>query len=132
LSVKVAMTYWTEVMVTLQGLVPEHPAPLQPAKVEPVEATADRTTVELALKLAVQLAPQSIPVGELVTKPSPLPAFDTVRAIFSMLKVAVTETAAFMVTLQVSTPVHAPLQPAKVEPVEATAVKMTGVPTVKP
>ncbi len=125
------MTYWAEVMVTLQVPVPEQPAPLQPAKVEPVEATAERVTTVLGLKLKAQVVPQSIPTGELVTRPSPLPAFETVRAYLLSVKVAETDTAAFMVTLQVPTPVQAPLQPAKVESEEASAVRVTGVPLAK-
>jgi hypothetical protein len=66
-------------MVTLQVPVPVQ-APLQPVKVEPVEAAAVRVTAVPLLKLYEQVEPQSIPTGELVTAPEPVPAFVTVRA----------------------------------------------------
>ena len=47
------------------------------------------------------------------------------------MKVAVTEVAAFIVTLQVPVPVQPPLQPVKVEPAAGAAVKVTTVPVVK-
>lgn len=47
------------------------------------------------------------------------------------LKVAVTALAADIVTPQVSVPEQAPLQPAKVDPADAGAVKVTTVPLVK-
>src|SRR5436309_12793990 len=46
-------------------------------------------------------------------------------------KVAVTEVAAVMVTVQVPVPVQPPLQPVKVEPGAGTAVNVTAVPLVK-
>jgi hypothetical protein len=63
-------------MVTLQLPVPEH-APLQPVKVEPVEATAVRVTAESSVKVAEQVEPQLMPLGELVTVPEPVPALVT-------------------------------------------------------
>jgi hypothetical protein len=45
-----------------------------------------------------------------------------------VLKVAVTVVAAFTVTAQVALPLHAPLQPAKVEPEAALAVSVIRVP----
>jgi hypothetical protein len=44
------------------------------------------------------------------------------------LNVAVTDLAASIVTLQEPLPVHAPLQPVKVAPEEAVAVRVTEVP----
>ena len=61
-----------------------------------------------------------------VTVPLPMPASLTVRVKRWTLKVAVTDRAALMVTVQVEpeTPLH-PLQPAKVEPLAGAAVRVT-------
>ena len=45
-----------------------------------------------------------------------------------VLKVAVTDRAAVIDTVQVPVPVHAPLQPENVEPLAADAVSVTEVP----
>jgi hypothetical protein len=45
-----------------------------------------------------------------------------------MLKTAFTDLAASTVTTQAPVPMHAPLQPANVEPGDAVAVSVTGVP----
>ena len=74
------------------------------------------------------MAPQLIPAGALVTAPLPVPALPTVSAKVWAVKVAVTERAALMVTEQeVAVPVHAPLQPLKVEPAAGVAVSVTAV-----
>ena len=44
------------------------------------------------------------------------------------LNVAVTDFAASMVTVHVAVPVHAPLQPVKIEPAAAVAVSVTEAP----
>jgi len=68
-------------------------------------------------------------VGALVTVPVPVPALFTVSAKDDCTKLAVTEVAAFTVTVQVPVPVHPPpLQPVKVEPAAAAAVNVTDVP----
>ena len=72
-----------------------------------------------------------IPLGELVTVPEPLPAFVTVKVYVLIIKLAVTDLAASMVTEQEPAPVHAPPQLVKVEPIEATAVRVTEVPELK-
>ena len=55
-----------------------------------------------------------MPAGELVTVPLPVPALLTVRVWLGTLKVAVTDLAAFMVTVQVPVPEQTPpLQPPK-------------------
>lgn len=114
-------------MLTTQLEVPLQ-APPQPAKLEPLPGVAVRVTVAPLLKLAVQLAPQLIPAGELVTVPLPVPALVTLRAklVPEVLKVAVTDLAALMVRVQLPVPVQPPpLQPAKLEPLSAVAVRVT-------
>ena len=54
------------------------------------------------------------------------------NAIGDFLKFVLTDVAAFIVTVQVeAAPLHAPDQPAKVEPAAAAAVSVTDVPLVK-
>jgi hypothetical protein len=131
-ELKVALTDCAEFIVTLQAPVPLQ-APPQPANVEPESGVAAKlTTVPLA-KLAEHVVPQEIPEGVLVTAPVPVPLLDTVRVkgpAFAV-KVASTDLAASMVTLQAPVPVQAPLQPANVEPESAVAVRFTSVPLSK-
>jgi hypothetical protein len=76
----------------------------------------------------VQVVPQLIPEGALLTVPLPVPALPTVRATACEANVAVTVVAAVMVTVQGPVPVHPPLQPVNVDPAGMTAVKLTAVP----
>ena len=73
------MTVVAAESVTVQAPVPEQPPPLQPVKVEPVVGAAVSVTAVPLVKLAAQVAPQSMPAGELVTVPLPVPAGLTVR-----------------------------------------------------
>jgi hypothetical protein len=118
--------------VTVQAPVPVQPPPLQPVKVEPAAGVAVNVTTVPDVKEVVQVAPQEMPAGELVTVPVPAPALETVSANDDWTKVAVTVVAAFRVTAQVPVPVQPPpLQPVKVEPAAGVAVKVTTVPDVK-
>ena len=64
-----------------------------------------------------------------MTVPLPVPALLSVSPKVWVVKVAVTERAALMVTEQeVAVPVHTPLQPLKVEPAAGVAVNVTVVP----
>src|SRR5215471_13470543 len=72
----VAVTDWLLLFVIVQGPVPEH-APSQPLKIEPASGVAVSVMLVPATKLLWQKAPQSMPVGLLVTLPVPLPAFTT-------------------------------------------------------
>jgi hypothetical protein len=77
------------------------------------------------LKEALQVLPQSIPRGEEVTVP--LPALVTVRLKLCKVKLGLALFASSIVTVQLPVPVQAPLQPVKVEPVAAVAVRVTKV-----
>jgi len=78
-GVKVAVTVVAAEIVTTHDPVPEHPPPFQPLKVEPAAGVAVSVTAVPLVKLAEQVAPQSMPAGELVTVPLPVPAGVTVR-----------------------------------------------------
>src|SRR3989441_2703522 len=77
---RVAVTVVAGETVTTQVRVPEQPPPVQPVKVEPAAGVAVSVTAVPLAKLAVQVAPQVMPAGELVTVPLPVPAGVTVRA----------------------------------------------------
>src|SRR5438445_3340336 len=126
-----AVTEVAAFIVTLQVPVPVQPPPLQPVKVAPAAGVAVRLTTVPVVKAVEQVAPQEIPAGALVTVPTPAPDLVTLSAKDDCMKVAVTEVAAFIVTLQVPVPVQPPLQPVKVEPAAGAAVKVTTVPVVK-
>ena len=75
------------------------------------------------------MAPQVIPAGLEVTVPLPVPALPTERVNVCRLKVAVTDRAALMVTLQLAPEtVSQPLQVVNVDPPAALAVRVTVVP----
>jgi hypothetical protein len=122
----VAVTARAAVMDVVQVPVPVH-APLQPANVEPLAAAAVSVTDVPLAKLALQVEPQLTPAGDEVTVPVPEPAFVTVNAndVAELLNVAVTARAAVIDTEQAPVPVHAPDQPANVEPESAAAVSVT-------
>jgi hypothetical protein len=103
---------------------------LQPVKVEPAAGVAVKVTSAPLANEAEQVAPQSMPAGVLLTVPLPLPAFVTVSAKDSGCdaKVAVTETAAFIESVQVGMPAQPLLQPVKADPAAGVAVKVTSVP----
>lgn len=130
LELNVAVTALAALMVTEQVPVPEQ-APVHPVNVEPVPAAAVKVTTVPLLKLALQVPGQLMPAGLLLTVPLPVPASVTVSAKVTALNVAVTALAALMVTEQVPVPVQAPLHPAKVDPADAAAVRVTTVPLVK-
>jgi len=129
-KLNVAVTDLAALIVTVHVPVPVQ-APLQPANVEPEAAAAVRVTEAPLLKFALQVVGQLIPAGLLVTVPPPVPASVTVSAKVPTLNVAVTDSAALMVTVHVPVPVQAPLHPANVEPEAAAAVRVTEAPLLK-
>src|SRR5262245_45020463 len=119
-------------MTVVQVPVPLHPPPLQPSKIEPAAAAAVSVTELPVGNEALQVFPQLMPAGLLVTVPAPPPAFVTVRVEGTALKVAVTDLFALITTTHVAVPLHPlPLHPPKVDPVAAVAVKVTVVPDAK-
>jgi len=79
------------VTVNVQVPVPVHPPPLQPAKFDPVDAVAVSVTELPVANEALQVAPQSMPDGLLVTVPVPVPTLLTVRVEGAASNVAVTD-----------------------------------------
>jgi hypothetical protein len=131
-NVKVAVTDLAALIVTVQ-VAPETPShPLQPPKMELPLAVAVSVTIVPLLKDAEHAVPQLMPDGLEVTVPLPLPALLTARVNCGSVNVAVTDLAAFIVTVQVApeTPSH-PFQPPKMEVPLAVAVSVTNVPLLK-
>jgi hypothetical protein len=117
-------------MLTVQVPVPVQ-APLQPVNVAPAAGAVVSVTLVPEAILALHVVPQSIALGLDATVPAPAPLFATLRVYVvtaAVPNVAVTLRAAVMLTVQVPVPVQAPLQPEKVEPVAAAAVRVTEVP----
>jgi hypothetical protein len=109
--------------------VPEQ-SPLQPAKVEPASGVAVSFTLVPFVKDAEQATPQEIPAGLLVTVPVPAPVLLNESRSGAWSKVAVTALSVSVFTVQVPpVPEHAPPQPANVDPLAGTAVRVTLPPT---
>ena len=86
-------------------------------KVESEAGAAESVTCTPCVKLAAHVVPQLIPVGELVTDPLPVPFFVTVSCLGVLVKVAVTDLAVHIVTVQSAVPVQPPpLHPVNTEP----------------
>ena len=78
--------------VNVQVPVPEHPAPLQPAKTSAgLAGVAVNVTDVPLLKLDVQVGPQLIPAGALATVPDPVPDSVTVTGNDAGMKIAPTD-----------------------------------------
>jgi len=127
-TLKVAVTAVFPVTVTVHAPLPLH-APDHPLNVDPVTAAAVRVTDVPAPNDALQVVPQLMPEGLLVTVPVPVPARVTVSA--GPLKVAVTEALLVKLMVQVVVPVQAPDHPPKLDPALGVAVKVTEVPLLK-
>src|SRR5881392_1481330 len=128
---KFAHTVWFPVALKLQPPPPLH-APPQPTNEEVASAFDDSETLVPAVTVMLQVPGQSMPTGEEVTRPAPVPGNSTLTRAEpgggggSAVKVAVTSRSASIVTLQEAIPEHAPDQPANVEPDAAVAVSWTG------
>ena len=128
LPLNIAVTVVALVSVTVHVPVPVHPPPLHPTNVDPPDGAAVSVTTVPELYASVQSAPQLIPAGVLVTVPVPVPALATVSVYCWSVNIAVTDVAAFTVTVHGPVPLHAPLHPAKVDPELGVAVSVTVVP----
>ena len=105
--------------------------PDQPANVEPAAGTALSVTVVFCVKLNAHTLPQEMPAGVDVTVPEPVPVRLTVRlncGVGVAVKVAVQVLFALStIELLTAVPVQLPDQPAKLEPADAVAVRVTVV-----
>src|SRR5687767_8492223 len=63
--------------VMVQDPVPPHLGPFQPENVEPAAGVGVKVTTVPVGKLALQVPPQLMPLGALVTVPDPNPFFST-------------------------------------------------------
>jgi hypothetical protein len=121
---KVAVQPMLPVIVTLPLAVQ---LPDQPANVDPETGVAVRVTAVLLLRIVVQVLPQLIPAGLLVTVPVPVPARVTVSVyVVIKLKTAVQLISEFIATLPLLQAV--PDQPVNVEPLAGIGVRLTSVP----
>jgi len=111
------------------GPLPQLP-PVHPANDELAAAVAVRVTRALGSKLALQVCPQLMPEGMLVTLPVPVPPRATVRT-GEVLKLAMTDVFCIKVTLHAPVPLQAPDQPAKKEFAVGDAVSATWLPLEK-
>ena len=108
----VAITSLLPLRFTTQEPVPKQ-SPVQPIKAEPSSGFAVRVTLLPLANLALQVGPQSIPAGVLVTNPAPdLATFRVkVLGIWLFTKVALALLAESMATTHGPMPLQAPLQP---------------------
>jgi hypothetical protein len=126
----VAVTDFAELTVTVQVAPEAESHPVQPPKSRPL---AVRVTTVPLVYASEQSEPQLIPAGLEVTLPRALrrPALLTVRTKVFRLKAAVAVLPELTVTVHVAPEtVSHPVQPAKVELLEAVAVRVTTVPFV--
>jgi hypothetical protein len=101
---------------------PAH-APVHCSNVAPESGLTFSVSFESVSKRAMQVEPQSIPAGELLTLPGPEVLTETV---WTLWKLAPTSGIPVMVSAQVGlVPLHAPVQPPNLEPASGFAVSVT-------
>ena len=123
----VAVQPMLPVIVTVPAVVQ---LPDQPANVDPEAGVAVKVTAVPLLRIVVQVPPQLIPAGLLVTAPVPVPARVTASVYVAIkLKTAVQLMLPFIVTLP-SLQSASPDQFAKVEPEAGAGVNFTTLPPV--
>src|SRR5207237_10193547 len=114
----------------LQPPGPLH-APPQPAKLELESGTALNDTPDPDGAVMLHVPGQSIPAGDEVTRPDPLPVNGNATVMRpvgggpDVEKVAVTSRSVSIVRVQSPVPEHSPCQPAKVDPGAGTARSWT-------
>lgn len=121
---KTAVTFSLALSVTTQVGLLLQPPPVQPAKDEFAAAVAVSVTGVPGLKLALQVCPQLIPDGLLVTLPEPVPP-NAMASTGKSLKLPITEVFCVSVTLHAPVPLQAPDHPAKKEFVAGEATSVT-------
>ena len=126
LLVKFAVIDWVAFMVTVQGPLPAH-APDHPVKLELPTGLALKETTLPGARFCEQVAVQLMVDGRKVTVPAPVPIMFRVRVYDCRSKLAVTEAAVPMGTVQIPVPKHAPDQPVNIEFASGVAVKVTRV-----
>jgi hypothetical protein len=128
-EVNVAVMVVALVGATVHVPVPEQAPPDQPAKTEPADGVAVRTTELPDGKVAEHAVPHVMPAGALVTLPLPAPARTTVTATGAGANAAPTVVAVAIVSVQAPVPEHPPpVQPVKTDPAAGVAVSVTLVP----
>jgi hypothetical protein len=128
---KVADALLFAFIATVQLLAMPLHAPPQPEKPQVGAGLAIRVTWVPVEKLALQVEPQSIVAGELITVPPGVPMTET-DSEGESVKVAGSLSAEFMVSVQVlALPLRAPPQPVKIQPLAGVSVKVTSVPESK-
>jgi hypothetical protein len=80
---KVAIQVLLESIKTVVGLIVPEQSPDHPAKVELAKGVAVRSTDDPPVNEALQVSPQLMPAGVLVTVPPPVPVLFTVRVLSS-------------------------------------------------
>jgi hypothetical protein len=129
--VKVAVTDFAALKLTVQEAPETESHPLQLEKTDPVAAVAVRVTTVPLSYWAEQVEPQSIPLGLEVTVPLPGPDLATVSVNRTRVKVGVTDLDAFIVTLQSALETESqPLHVSNVDPAAGDAVRVKAVPVL--